>query len=147
MEISICNICKEPIWSFICTDCLKNDIKKWLPSHLSEKFEEFNAMLNFHFKSRTDESSLPCIRCKQQKNAVICPFCYILEAYESLSDVDKRTAKQLLLMIPFPRRTRKENVITQSERERFDEGICECCGEYSEFLKEVEGRWLCERCE
>jgi len=147
MEIPICSICKEPIWSFICTDCLKNDIKKWLPSHLSEKFEEFNAMLSFHFRNRMDEVSLPCILCKQQKDVVICPFCYISEACEFLSEVDEKAAKQLLSMIPFPKHTREENVITESERERFDEGICECCGEYSELLKKVEGRWLCERCE
>ncbi len=30
--------------------------------------------------------------------------------------------------------------------EKFQEGICDICGNYSEFLREKDGKWLCESC-
>ena len=158
MEIPICHICKDPIWSFICPDCLAKDIQKWLPDEMSFDFFRFNYGFNEHFSvKRLEPFKLPCIHCREEREASVCPFCYIVEMSHWIEEKDQKLAKQLLKMLPRDYDLRKRGIseiawkdkiepVTESRITGPISGICENCGEYNEFVRRKEGEWLCDNC-
>ena len=155
MEASICKICKDPIWSFICIDCLEKDIIRWLPTNFVSEFKKFHKDIIkfFYFNASGFER---CLKCKSFHEASVCPYCYINEVYLWLENKNQKLAKEVAKMIP------RDFVITEkdgcnwrdgikpiieTEIKKTNSGICEICGEYSENLKEINGKWICEECE
>ncbi len=166
MDIPICQICKNPIWSFICPDCLSRDISRWLPRTLRGAFGEFNRTFLRSFSSTIDLDGLRCLHCKEVKVANICPFCYVAEAYDWLRERNGKLAETLLRMLPLTKGwTLGSNgecsldsnggcawsgglvPVTESELEQRDEGVCESCERYSDNLAHINGRWICRECE
>jgi len=156
-EMPICNICKDPIWSFICTDCLAEDIYRWLPGEVSAEFREFNRSFMWHFRDNEELPGASCMHCKDVKEAVVCPFCYIAEASLWLEKIDKELAENLARMLPrYPgwevlengSLTRNDgiNTIKTTKKPATDEGVCELCMGYSERLRHHDGNWVCEWC-
>jgi len=157
MEVPICQICKDPIWSFVCIDCLADGIRDWLPQGLRSDFFEFNTDFRRFFSNNTDVVFLSCLHCRDSKEASICPFCYLTEVIQWLKIKDAKKAEQLMKMIPTERDWKLTETngcvwkdgflpITESCVERTHEGICENCGEYSDDILFVDGRWLCRNC-
>ncbi len=157
MNLAICSICKDPIWSFICPDCLSRDIQEWLPQRLSRDFREFNRSFLHHFRNIEEQPLLYCIHCKERKEANVCPFCYISEASQWLAERDQNLAYKLVSMLPLASDwiimedgsvRWKDGVIpvTETQRKTSHEGLCELCDEYSENLQYIEGKWICEHC-
>lgn len=158
MNIPICQICKDPIWSFICPDCLAKDIGNWLPRNLRVPFRGFSQNLIRNFSSSTDTDSLRCIKCKETKPANICPFCYVAEAYDWLRERNAKLAGALYRMLPLAGDWRLDGnggcawnggpvPVTESENVQKSEGICELCEGYSDRLVFVDGKWICRDCE
>ena len=162
MRAAICHICKDPIWSFICNDCLSSDIKNWLPVPLSKEFESFNHFFNQHFSGplAINAKFENCIKCNEKRSATVCPYCYISEACQWLEPRNRILTKKLVRMLPkFPecKITREgefvckvdENV-NKIETDIFNKktrfGICDKCGEYSEELYYNDACWICEGC-
>lgn len=156
MDIPVCPVCKDPVWSFICPDCLAEQVKNWLPSDLKEDFFRFSCNLISYFSNAGEKSSLPCLNCKTVKEVSICPFCYIAEVFHWLEGRDKRLAREVRRFIPEEQEWKidfsgcvwKDGIkpITETENPKTDEGICEKCGEYSDNLSYSEGKWICEDC-
>lgn len=158
MSVPICQICKDPVWSFICPDCLGKDIREWLPKGLSEKFSGFHNFIVKSFSPRTYKPIfVPCIKCKRKTVATICPFCYIAEASQWLKEINADLAAKLVKLLPLANDWEisekggciwKEGFkpITEMECERTDFGICDECGEYSDELVLESKRWVCRDC-
>jgi len=157
MEVSICQICKDPIWSFICPDCLAKDISDWLPRPLSAQFSRFHSNFSSYFHLNLDTAFQHCLNCKTSSEATICPFCYITEASSWLKSKKPRYAKRLLKMLPLGsdwkiterdgcvwRNGFKPLIENKSPKREF--GICDECGEYSDGLTLVNGEWVCREC-
>lgn len=157
MSVSMCQICKDPIWSFICPHCLARDIKKWLPYRLKEAFRNFNESLLGSFSMTIDMDGLRCLKCRKIRLANLCPFCYMAEVHEWLRDKNAKLAATILNFIPAGNEwtlrrggmTWKDGLvpITESEIARHEEGTCETCERYSDRLIHVDGRWVCRDCQ
>jgi hypothetical protein len=157
MQMSICQLCKDPIWSFICPHCLASAIRAWLPSGMRRAFSEFNRNFFSSFSNSIDLDGLRCLRCKKVRIATTCPFCYIAEAYEWLRERDIKLADTLSRMNPYSSVVSmtpsgiewKDGIvpITFTEEKETGEGICEQCDEYHEVLTKSDGRWICNDCE
>jgi hypothetical protein len=154
MQLAICQICKYPVWSYICPDCLAKEIGGWLPRGLSVEFRKFSRSLLRHFSSvESNLTQVRCIRCRQKKEATLCSFCYIAEAFAWLHERSSRLAKTLFMALPADLgagvssglRPWKEIKPISYEEGLAGEGICEECGEFSE-TKMADGRWVCESC-
>ena len=147
MDLVLCKICKEPIWSFICVDCLAEDIGKVLPHHIVSGFSAFHKEFSGHFHSDYDHE--PCIKCRGINNVTVCPYCYLSEVIEKLFDRDVIMTKRLIRFLPFLKHPyfKKDAVaITELHNEKSMNGPCDECGEYSEDLEESCKGWVCERC-
>ncbi|MEM5812226.1 MAG: hypothetical protein QW286_00770, partial [Candidatus Aenigmatarchaeota archaeon] len=154
MQLAVCQICKDPVWSYICPDCLSKDISKWLPRKLSAEFRKFSRFFLEIFNSvESNRTILPCLKCLSKKEVTVCPFCYIAEAFHWLEEKDRKLARALFMMLPVDSDwTVDKNSgcvwvdgikpISYSER-TVSEGICEECGEYSEEAELWEGKWVC----
>lgn len=154
--VSVCQICKEPIWNFFCPDCLADDIKKWLPAQLSQPFSAFHNHFSGYFRSNLNSAFNWCLNCKTQKEASVCPYCYTNEVIYWLKDQNPQLANKFAQLFPFDfeKIGHKEffrthhHPITDTEdlpeRKRF--GICDSCGEYSDELVSKDGEWVCEEC-
>jgi hypothetical protein len=147
MDIAICQICKEPIWSFICPDCLARDIAKWLPKKLSTAFSTFHKDFTSHFQGFFSETKLQCIHCKQLKTASICPFCYIDETLSWLKEKNSDLASRLVKLVSNTRTSTGFQPVTEFRLEEPEEGICEYCGMFSHELVLKNGNWICRECE
>jgi len=147
VHATICQICKEPIWTFICPDCLARDIGRWLPQELSSDFLEFSRKLTGHFSRFFSGDWMPCIHCKDIKEASICTFCYVKEATEWLKERNDGFAEKLGAMMSLAAKTGGFHPITETRKDEVDEGICEMCGIFSNELLFREGRWVCRECE
>ncbi len=155
MDLAICKICKEPIWNFLCTECLAKDIKEALPDHLVKGFSKFHHNFKRYFYNKNHGTE--CVHCKKPSPVSVCPYCYLNEAGNWMRGVDQIMAKRLLRLIP-PFRHKSEfpkanvsmeftNAITELENEKGTEGVCDRCGEFSENLKQHgEDGLVCEVC-
>ena len=158
VEVSLCQICKDPIWSFICPDCLAKDIEVWLPHPLSEQFSRFHKNFFGHFHANLDAGFQHCLRCKTLSEAAICPFCYITEVSNWLKSKRSPYAKKLLKTLPSDSEWRvierdggyvwKNGVepLVESKSPKREYGICDECGEYSDELTFINGEWVCREC-
>ena len=149
----ICQICKEPIWNFLCIDCLKEDISKWLPTRIAPVFKEFHSNFSSYFRSMTSHGL--CMHCKSMKNKPVCPYCYTNEIYHWLKREDSDLASRFMKLFffdfggsGFAENVRMDNLvpITGEGEDGKDSGICDECGEYSEELDLKEGSWVCRAC-
>ena len=157
MQLAVCQMCKDPVWSYICPDCLTKEIFGWLPGKLSSDFRKFSRSLISCFTSfESNMTKLVCIRCHSAREVTLCPFCYIAETIQWLKGKSKNLAGILSMMLPLENDWEiskssgciwKDGIkpIAYEEEER-DEGICEECGEYSEETRHFEGRWVCGSC-
>lgn len=153
--MSLCKICKEPIWGFFCLDCLAGDIEKLIPSSVKEHFKSFHKGFTFHFNNFIEPGFEACLGCRSQKEGIVCPYCYINEVMSWISDSYPNLAKKLSskLALNFDakkfdgafRNTRLVPVI-QNRCTLTDTGICERCEGYGETLMCSNGMWVCEGC-
>jgi len=152
--VSVCQICKEPIWNFFCPDCLATDIKKWLPVSLASQFDAFHKHLLSYFHSGLNNAFNWCLNCKTLKEASICPYCYTNEVIYWLKDKNVSLANKFAQLFPFDfeKIGHKEffrthiHPITDKAPLNMQFGICDCCGEYSDELVNIDGEWVCEKC-
>ncbi len=157
MNISICQLCKEPIWSFICPHCLAREIGRWLPSRAREAFGKFNENFFSNFSATIDVDGLRCLRCRKVRLANICLFCYLAEVYDWLCERERNLAEAFFRMMPHRRSFDVSSAVVSWKRSAIpisatghretDEGICEICERYSDSIAHDEGRWLCRDCE
>jgi hypothetical protein len=150
MTLAVCQICKYPVWSYICPDCLSAEITRWLPGKLSSEFSRFSRSFLQHFNSvESNLTRVRCVRCHKAKEATLCSFCYITEAFHWLHERNRALAKTLFMALPVDSTLKNEwretEPISYEEQEK-DEGICEECGEFSEQTSVVNGRWVCDSC-
>jgi hypothetical protein len=156
-ETSICRICLEPIYNFICPNCLKKSIKKWIDfkdKSLLDDFENFHHKLTQLFS--TEENVMFCIKCKKIVEIVMCPYCYAKEVFWWLFDKDIRLAKKFAKLfnfdflnvgyLPTIELRNLEPIIITTNREKIDINICEKCGMASDNIKQVNDQWICEMC-
>jgi len=154
LSFTLCQICKEPIWNFLCVDCLERQIKRWLPVSLSSDFEKFHHVFSRHFRSVLSEPEY-CMHCKSEKDKPVCPYCYTNEVYHWLGSKDISLAARFINIFffdfeksGFKDPVRMENLIpiTEDEGAEKEAGICDECGEYSEELSPTESGWVCKGC-
>ncbi|MEM5781741.1 MAG: hypothetical protein QXD43_00915 [Candidatus Aenigmatarchaeota archaeon] len=158
-EIKICKLCLEPLFNFICVDCLADSIKKFLffeNSQLLKEFELFHKKFLRFFSSHSLEKMARCVKCKRIFDVMACPYCYINELFWWLFEKDLNLARKLAQFFNFDflgtgyiLKLRKfEPVIIDEDKEIFlsEIGICESCGQVYDDLKKINGEWLCESC-
>jgi hypothetical protein len=155
--MSICQLCKDPIWSFICPHCLAKDISMWLPERLRGAFKEFHRNLTNSFSFSIEPSGLRCLRCRETRPSSICPFCYIAEVYSWLHGRSPELAMAIRKMLPLAHDWKmaragvawKDGIVpvSRSEPEELDDGVCEVCERYSDELRHADGKWVCKSCE
>jgi hypothetical protein len=152
--VSVCQICKEPIWNFFCPDCLAGDINKWLPSNMAEKFLKFHKQFSGYFHSNLDTTFNWCLSCKGLKESAICPYCYTNEVIYWLRARNPDMATKFAQLFPFDFEKIGHKSLLKTEslpvgEEASDKkqlGICDVCGEYSDELICAEGEWVCDGC-
>ncbi len=153
-SLALCQICKEPIWNFLCIDCLRTDISRWLPSSFASEFEEFHTTFSRYFKSVFSYAEY-CMHCKSYKDKPVCPYCYTNEVYHWLkgksSDLAARFIKLFFFDFEnsgFAENVKTENLvpITEDMDIEKESGICDECGEYAEDLNLTERGWVCREC-
>jgi len=157
MEVPVCQMCKDPIWSYICPKCLAEDIKNWLPTIHSDPFKKFHATLEKFFEPNLDTTFIQCLHCKTSAPASICPFCYVVEVFNWLNPIDQELAKHMFKMLPLA----KDWVVTEhsgcvwkegfrplieQEEKKEEFGVCDECGEYTDELVLINGEWVCNEC-
>lgn len=154
-ELFICQICKEPIHNFVCIDCLAGDIRNWLPEHLVSGFLRFNEMfLEYFHYSHDHEVNNHHLVCGARGKGSICLYCYVNEVFQWLLSQNKMLAKRFISIFSFGLKiSRFGNIIKANPQpiteltERIEEfGICDECGEYSDELRRIDGKWICKEC-
>jgi len=156
-DVPVCQVCKDPIWSYICVDCLGRDIINWLPSSLAQDFSKFHDGFTKHFDSNLDVTFETCVKCNKTKEANTCPFCYIVEAFHWIKERDTQLAYTLYKMLPLANDWRithlhgcvwKEGYrpLGEVEDRKTHLGICDNCGEYSDELVQIDDQWVCKEC-
>jgi hypothetical protein len=169
----ICRLCLEPLYNFICIDCLLDSTKQWLhkrgASDLIPAVEQRHEQIKSFLYS--DFNSVTCIKCKQESDMWACPCCYLYEIYLIVKKYRPDLAKRFERIFNFdfhyrhgftqltfwqslhrqPISTKNfEPVIDIDLRDRTnsrtDLNICELCGQASDDLKQENGEWLCEDC-
>jgi len=151
--VSMCQICKEPIWNFFCADCLSEEVRKWLPREMDNSFEDFHRQFTGYFHSNLDTGFNWCLKCKGLKEASICPYCYTNEVVYWLKSLDATVANRFAQFFPFDfdkighrALLRTTNPPIESDVKSKQFGVCDACGEYSDELECVEGEWVCADC-
>jgi hypothetical protein len=155
MQVAVCQICKYPVWSYICPDCLAGEIGKWLPRELSGGFREFSRSFLAHFSSiESNLTQTRCLHCRTMKEATLCSFCYVAEVFQWLHEKDRRLARTLFMALPLDASLKATSGMRSEWSEikpisctgpGIIEEICEECGENCE-TQESEGRRLCSVC-
>ena len=156
-EIPLCQVCKDPIWSYICSDCLGTDIKNWLPKNLTNKFSDFHNGFLTHFSVNPEIAFENCLHCKSSSEASLCPFCYIVEAFHWLRPRDPKLAQALYNMLPLAKDWKVTDLNGCVWREGYkplgeinqgasEFGLCDECGEYSDQLVHANEEWICRDC-
>jgi hypothetical protein len=101
MDLAVCQICKYPVWSYICPHCLAKEIAAWLPSRLSSDFRKFSRSFLGHFASfESNRTRVRCIRCRRMEEATVCSFCYISEVFSWLQERNRKLARTLFMALP-----------------------------------------------
>lgn len=157
-EVPICNICLEPIYHFICPDCLHDQVKHWLKdnaSYLIPQLEEVADDIRENLL-RNSENRVQCILCKKEKTGFVCPFCFIREIYSTLKDFDKAVADKLSNLFNFDFQgtgfysvnedSKNFKPVIDMEDKEIKTGICESCETLPEDLKPINGEFVCEDC-
>ena len=173
-ETMICRICLEPVTNFICTDCLFNNIGKWISlNSLTPKTEDELKLLvaGKHASVRRilseDANVTFCVSCHKQVGEVACPCCYLHEMHSAIRSANPEMAKkfekefnfdfvfhhgmlQLNLWEAIHGRLMSSKdfrpIIIQDSEYSKDTNTCDECGGESEDLAESNGKWLCETC-
>lgn len=153
MEINICKICKEPVWNFICQNCLAKGIASSLPREMSLKFFSFHENFSRLFSGRLDELR-PCFSCGSSDAPPICIDCYMNEVHEVFKDSRPDIVKEIegkIFHFHFKKhgeimKMHKFQPVTEMENKETQLGICDECGEYSEELMLIDGKWVCRNC-
>ena len=157
MDIPICQICKDPIWSFICPDCLAKDIDHWLPHSFSKQFAQFHGTLLTFFHPNLDTVFVHCLDCKTESEAAVCPYCYITEVYYWLKQKNVKLARKIYKMLPLGSDWKTTALsgcvwrdgfrpLGEKEAKPAESGVCDECGEYSDELVFIDGEWVCREC-
>jgi hypothetical protein len=157
-ETTICRICLEPVFNFLCVDCLGNSASSWIDSVRPELLNEFKGFHRSLFKYiSSDQNFEKCMKCKNTTDAVICPYCYEREVFWWMFTKDVKLSKIFARIfnfdflgtgyLPASIKTRNlEPVVLMDKREKSDINICEGCEQASDDLRDENGIWLCESC-
>lgn len=157
-ETVICRICLEPIFNFLCIDCLGNSVNSWLGSVKPKLLNEFTAFHKSLFKYISSDQNLEkCMKCNKTTDAVICPYCYEKEIFWWIFTKDVKLSKIFARIFNFdflgtgylPTSIKTRNlkpVILIDKRKNSDMNICESCGQASDYLRDENGIWICESC-
>jgi len=151
----ICQICREPVWNFLCIDCISKDVGKWLPKPATHQFSKFHNEVKSHFHTLVADNYEPCLNCEMLNESPICPYCYTHEVYHWLAQTSPDLAKsfgKIFFFYPFEG---SEHI--KSDRGPIEAtknavsmvGVCDGCGEYSETLVQAAtepGGVYCETC-
>ncbi len=151
-RICICKICKEPIWNFICPDCLAENIRKTIPGSFLGRFSAFHSKFSAFFGSVFDAQEM-CIKCGNPQTTAVCMHCYITEVLAWLKNESPQVEKHLEPLLNYGFDKHEEFIgsimaepVTRNNNYITDSGICDECGEYSEKLLLVNGEWVCRDC-
>ncbi len=150
-ESVICQMCREPIWNFLCIDCIGDNVSKWIPKALSQAFTGFHSNISKHFHTATGNFE-PCVSCDLLNETPICPYCYTHEVYHWLNSNDSNLSgkfNKMFFFYPFEGSEfiRSDTLpITESENKRHPDGICDRCGEYADELSIEDKESICETC-
>lgn len=154
MDAPMCRLCKEPIWNFLCVDCIGSNITQWLPEPQINDFKGFHHMFSSTFSLYGDVKN-HCLHCKNYLTVPVCPYCYTNEVYQWLSQKDASLAQAFVMVFNFDFEGSGYKEFTGlqgiqplegEKREGSDEGFCEECECYSPDLHEKENKWTCESC-
>ncbi len=149
----ICQICREPVWNFLCIDCLSKDVSQWLPKAFSQQFSTFHHDVKTQFHTFIADNYEPCLNCERLNESPVCPYCYTHEVYHWLATTNPDIAKnfgKIFFFYPF-----EGSEFIKSDRGPIEAtknvvvspGICDSCTEYSEsLLHAVGGGAFCETC-
>lgn len=156
-ETTICRICLEPIFNYLCAECLKKDVAKWLSSNspaLEIQFKDFDAKLKRHFS--TEQNTEYCMKCRNEIESVFCIFCYVREIFQWIFFKDPWLAQKFVKLFNFDfagtgflqinEISNLSPVILAEKKRKSDINICEECGQVSDDLVELNGEWKCESC-
>ncbi len=151
MKISVCKICKEPLWSFICSDCIAGDMRASLPAVAKEEFDKFYAQFCHSFLSPEDISFDACLHCHADRESPVCTYCFVNEMRSWLRNAFGKDMAGFIFH--FENKgfsaffvNRRWIPITRLMCDQRLEGICENCGEYEENLACHDGKWACSDC-
>ncbi len=152
LDAIICQLCREPIWNFLCIDCLGKNVEHWLPKGFSQPFTKFHQSLKTHFHTYTADNYEPCLDCNRLSETPICPYCYTHEVYHWISTFSADTARKFSKIFFFYPFEGSEHIksdigpIEENKNTKPEIGVCDGCGEYSESLEFWCGGWHCESC-
>jgi len=148
----ICQLCREPIWNFLCINCLGDNIKRWLPENFCEQFSKFHTEIKNHFHTFIADNYEPCIDCRKTSETPLCPYCYTHEVYHWISPINSdlaRTFSKIFFFYPFEGTEEiktESSPITETGNLREINGLCDNCDQYSETLVKSGKGWNCEMC-
>lgn len=156
-ETVICRLCLEPIFNFLCMNCLGKSFSNWIDMkspRLKNEFQIFHNHLLKIFSS--DQNQEFCIKCRHTVDTVMCPYCYAKEIFWWIFSKDVKLSNKFAKIfnfdflgigyLPTIKTRNLEPIIIIDEKKKSDMNICENCGQTSDNLKEVNGNWLCESC-
>ena len=150
--ILICKICKEPIWNFICINCLAKNIRRILSEEPLKKFTDFHKKFLKHFHSKSDRF-FHCLNCKLSNAPPICMDCYMYEVSSWFKNPDASIIKNIQKKFHFDFKKHEKIIcghvilpITENQNIERESGICDECGEYSDELILINGEWICPGC-
>ena len=148
----LCQLCREPIWNFLCIDCLGKNVEQWLPKGFGPQFTKFHTFLKTHFHTMSADNFEPCLDCTKFNETPLCPYCYTHEVYHWISSMSPDTAQKFSKIFFFYPFEGSEHIksdqapIEAIYNEKQNMGMCDNCGEYSDTLNQLEGGWICEIC-
>ncbi len=148
----VCQLCREPIWNFLCIDCIGKNVEEWLPKGFTQQFVKFHTTIKNHFHTMIADNFEPCLDCRKLNETPLCPYCYTHEVYHWISASSADIARQfskIFFFYPFEGSEfirSEQGPIQGVMNERANVGMCDVCGEYSDILQQLNGGWLCEVC-
>ncbi len=148
----VCQLCREPIWNFLCIDCLSKNIEQWLPKTFSGQFMKFHTSVKTHFHTMVADNYEPCLDCSTMSETPICPYCYTHEVYHWMAALNTDMARnfsKVFFFYPFEGSEHlksERGPIEEMHNKKFGFGMCDHCGEHSDSLEQSEGEWHCEVC-
>ncbi len=155
-DLALCRICLEPVTNSICIDCLYEQTYDWIyrdSKHLISVLTGVHKKLSDIFGPTEDNIEF-CIKCKQEKDNVICPYCYVRDLFSEFRKYDPVKAKEFIALFNFD----FENIgymeqyscnntgLIFEETDNKEHSICHLCGNMSEMLYAENGMHVCETC-